>query len=815
MLSRRLFTFSVLILLLAVQFVPVEHAAAASYCDWAQFVADVTVPDGTNYAPGTTFTKTWRLKNIGTCTWSASYALVFDSGTQMGASAAVNFPSSVAPGGTVDLTVDMTAPNSNGSYRGYWKLRNASNVLFGIGSTANKDFWVDIKVTSASQTGYDFVANAGSAVWSSGAGVLSFPGTDGDSKGYVIKKDAPKLENGTTASAPGLLTAPQNIYNGYIQGAYPAFTVQSGDRFQSIVNCEYGATNCYVTFRLDYQIGNGPIKTYWAFRERYEGLYYNADIDLTPLAGYDVKFILTILAYGPASGDKALWGAPRIVRAGSGGTVTPTPTGTPPTSTPGGSCTDRAQFIADVNVPDGTVFAPNTAFTKIWRLKNVGTCTWSSYTLVFDSGEQMSGSASVNLPSTVVPGGTVDVTTDLTSPNNAGTYRGYYKLRSGSGHVFGIGSTYDKSFWVEIKVSGSTSGAGYDFLANACSATWVSGAGTLPCPGTDGDSRGFVLKKASAKLENGVTDSRGGLITFPQNIYNGYIQGIYPAFTVQSGDRFQSIVNCEYGATNCYVTFRLDYKIGDGPVKTFWAFRERYEGLYYTADLDLSSLAGQNVKFILTVLASGYSSGDRALWVAPMIYRTGSSPATATPTVTGTSPSPTATQPTATATQPTATATTVSTSNWNTYTNNNYSFQFKFPPGSNVSAQSNGTDRITLPLVTSGTNLGEKYVDVTVVEGANPCKSPDGGGTATTSENVTINSIPFLKETGSDAAAGNIYDWVAYSTVKADANNACISMTFVLHSTNPGNYQTPPPEFDKPSESAVFDLIIDTFGWIQ
>jgi len=198
-----------------------------------------------------------------------------------------------------------------------------------------------------------------------------------------------------------------------------------------------------------------------------------------------------------------------------------------------------------------------------------------------------------------------------------------------------------------------------------------------------------------------------------------------------------------------------------------------------------------------------------------MIYRTGSSPATATPTVTGTSPSPTATQPTATATQPTATATTVSTSNWNTYTNNNYSFQFKFPPGSNVSAQSNGTDRITLPLVTSGTNLGEKYVDVTVVEGANPCKSPDGGGTATTSENVTINSIPFLKETGSDAAAGNIYDWVAYSTVKADANNACISMTFVLHSTNPGNYQTPPPEFDKPSESAVFDLIIDTFGWIQ
>src|SRR5512143_3278895 len=47
-----------------------QPAAALSSCDWAQFVADVTVPDGTSYAPGTTFTKTWRLKNIGSCTWT-------------------------------------------------------------------------------------------------------------------------------------------------------------------------------------------------------------------------------------------------------------------------------------------------------------------------------------------------------------------------------------------------------------------------------------------------------------------------------------------------------------------------------------------------------------------------------------------------------------------------------------------------------------------------------------------------------------------------------------------------------------------------
>ena len=142
--------------------------AHAATCDWAQFIADVTVPDGTTYAPGTTFRKTWRLKNIGSCTWTTSYALVFDSGERMGGPTAVNFPTSVAPGQTVDLSLDLTAPSSAGHYFGYWKLRNASGAIFGIGSTANRAFWVEIYVASSAGVGYDFTANAASATWSSG-----------------------------------------------------------------------------------------------------------------------------------------------------------------------------------------------------------------------------------------------------------------------------------------------------------------------------------------------------------------------------------------------------------------------------------------------------------------------------------------------------------------------------------------------------------------------------------------------------------------------------------------------------------------------
>src|SRR5689334_17818309 len=277
--------------------VPTSSASAAA-CDWAQFVADVTVPDGTRYDPGTAFTKTWRLRNIGTCTWSTSYTMVFDTGTQMGSTTSVALPNSVAPGATVDVSVNMTAPSAAGHYIGYWKFKNASGTLFGIGINANRDWWVDINVTSSVPSGsvaYDFTAGAKDASWSSGAGGLSFPGTDGSTNGFALTKDATNFESGVPFSKPGLLFVPQQITNGYIQGIYPAFKVEGGDTFQTMVGCESAATTCYVAYRLDYRVNNVD-KTFWTFRERYEGLTYNANISLAPLAGQTVNFILYVSA---------------------------------------------------------------------------------------------------------------------------------------------------------------------------------------------------------------------------------------------------------------------------------------------------------------------------------------------------------------------------------------------------------------------------------------------------------------------------------------------------------------------------------------
>lgn len=799
--------------------------ASAATCDAAQFVTDVTVPDGTKFDPGTAFKKTWRLKNVGTCTWSTSYSLVFDTGEKMGAPASIAFPSSVAPGQTVDLTVDMTAPTASGSYRGYWKFKNASGTLFGIGAAANKSWWVDIRVTSTAPTGsvaLDFTASAKDATWSSGAGGLTFPGTDGDAKGFVLAKDKPKFENGIESSKPGLLFAPQNVTNGFIQGRYPAFKVEGGDSFQATIGCDSGATSCYVAYRLDYEV-NGAIKTFWSFRERYEGLTYNANISLAPLAGQEVKFILYVSAYGSPSGDRALWGNPVITRKG----IVPPPvtvTGTPPTATPSktpGSATvtvppsacDKVQYVADVNIPDGTTLQPGAQFTKTWRLKNIGTCPWStSYQLVYFSGDQMGAASSANFPKNVAVGETVDISINMTAPSTAGSYRGYWMFKNASGALFGIGAQGNKPWWVDIKVAGPTvtpggptktptatvtpggptvtPSAGGTVLnfADACTGTWYSGSGQLTCPGNDADAKGFILKVASPKLESGATDSRAGILTFPQNVQNGYIQGFYPPFKVQKGDRFQSVIGCEGGATTCYVAFRLDYQTGSDPIKTFWGpFLERYEGKNYTVDVDLSSLAGKDVKFILTVLAAGPAAGDRAMWIAPRVTRPGT-------TATNTPVTPTAT------TQPSA----------STYQNTKYGFKFTLPTGGTIASQSDTYGRVNLSIA-SGTLLLEKYVEVTVKEGLTPCKVQNMESVAS-SENVTINDIQYLKETGVGAAAGNVYDWTGYSTTR---NNACISMVFVLHSANPGVYTTPPPNFDKSAESAVFTTIMSSFGFIQ
>ena len=303
-----------------------------SKCDAAAFVRDVSYPDGSVISRGENFTKTWRLKNSGTCSWTSAYRLVFYSGDDLDGPASIPLLATIPPGNIVDLSVNLEAPDTDGEYRGYWKLRNTTNTLFGIGPQADTAFWVDIKVSGPSHVAYDFTANYCSADWENNNHPLPCPGDDGDGDGYVIRQNHPKLENGNSQDLAGLLTVPRDATNGLIRGEFPAFTVKSGDRFRAQVYCQHQAEKCNVVFRLDY-LNNGEVRTLGSWNEVYEGKYFPMDLSLGSLAGETLKFILVVTANGSPKDDEGIWLNPRIVRQGNAPaptkTLTPTFTFTP------------------------------------------------------------------------------------------------------------------------------------------------------------------------------------------------------------------------------------------------------------------------------------------------------------------------------------------------------------------------------------------------------------------------------------------------------------------------------------------------------
>ena len=297
-------------------------------CDAAEFVADVTYPDGSTIGRGNVFTKIWR-KNVGTCTWTTSYDLVYVSGEKFGATNTVSLPVSVEPGKTVDLSIQLTAPNQNGRYRGYWKLRNASGGQFGFGNIAEANIYVDINVSGYTVTGYDLSANFCEATWKNENKKLPCPGNNGSQNGFVVFLNAPKMEDGNVRGV-GLLTHPEMVNNGMITGKYPAFKIQQGDHFKVLLGCLNKANDCDAIFKLEYQIGNDPLKTLGQWHEIYEGKFYTIDIDLSFLSEQNVKFILTTLSNGSSHEDYGLWVNPRITRQSSKpATSTPSPTLSP------------------------------------------------------------------------------------------------------------------------------------------------------------------------------------------------------------------------------------------------------------------------------------------------------------------------------------------------------------------------------------------------------------------------------------------------------------------------------------------------------
>lgn len=196
-------------------------------------------------------------------------------------------------------------------------------------------------------------------------------------------------------------------------------------------------------------------------------------------------------------------------------TLPPQPTKTPynPTATPR-PC-NFAVFVSE-NPEDGVSFKPGESFTKTWRLKNSGTCTWNTdYRVVYYSGDDFDGVHNSHLANHVKPGEVMDVSYTFTAPDEPGTYETVFKIQDDDGHNFG-------QFWVNFKVkapnfavTGVNLQAEHSVISGACPQTFdyeatikTSGAGTVTyylkfSDGSQSSTKSLSFSSAGSKTISG------------------------------------------------------------------------------------------------------------------------------------------------------------------------------------------------------------------------------------------------------------------------------------------------------------------------
>ncbi|HEX5807253.1 MAG TPA: NBR1-Ig-like domain-containing protein [Anaerolineales bacterium] len=127
------------------------EGTTVALCDkysWDPETVDVNVPDNTVVSPGQEFIKTWKIKNIGTCTWGEGYELVFSYSSLPNDDAlngvAQPLAAAIAPQQEVEVSVQFTAPDLPGTYFSVWTMRNAKDISF-LGND-NKALYVQVLV---------------------------------------------------------------------------------------------------------------------------------------------------------------------------------------------------------------------------------------------------------------------------------------------------------------------------------------------------------------------------------------------------------------------------------------------------------------------------------------------------------------------------------------------------------------------------------------------------------------------------------------------------------------------------------------------
>ncbi len=156
----------------------------------AAFYGDVTIPDDTAFEQNVTFTKTWRFRNEGDCTWDSSYAMVFAGGEMLNTPLINPFVTQVAPGEIVNLSLEMRTPDRGGNFQSLWQFQNGQGTRFGTGASGHDPFWAQVVV-----------------YWYPPNGVVSTDGSSEDSNSIMVGATVPPGDSNSgsqpTPATPG------------------------------------------------------------------------------------------------------------------------------------------------------------------------------------------------------------------------------------------------------------------------------------------------------------------------------------------------------------------------------------------------------------------------------------------------------------------------------------------------------------------------------------------------------------------------------------------------------------------------------------
>jgi hypothetical protein len=134
--------------------------------DLAEFITDVTIPDYSEVEVGEDITKTWRIRNAGTTTWTTGYVIEFEKGEKLGASTQISLSKEVKPGQMIDISIDFKVPSARGEYSSYWIIKNEENERLGT-TGEGKFFELFMIITAVDDAGGGDGGDGGSSGGSS------------------------------------------------------------------------------------------------------------------------------------------------------------------------------------------------------------------------------------------------------------------------------------------------------------------------------------------------------------------------------------------------------------------------------------------------------------------------------------------------------------------------------------------------------------------------------------------------------------------------------------------------------------------------